>query len=581
MLRQLSGMDSLFLYAESHRAPLEVGCLQIYDPSTAPRGEVRFKEILATFQDRLDRADVFTQKLVEVPLSLDHPYWVEDEEFDLEYHVRHISLPRPGDWRQLMAQIARLQARQLDHSKPLWMAHIIEGLDKVEGIPEGCFAMFMKVHHAAIDGVTGQNVQAAMHDMKPYQADASNYQPSSGLAQDGDPPAWNLLARAPFNTAWKTTKLGLGLMRALPGAIQAGIATRKKTQRAIPKTVFNDGRVSPNRVIDGCFFELDDFKQIRAAAPEVKINDIVLAVISGAMRYYLDARDGLPEESLLAACPINVGTEDDANSGRANLLSIMTPRLHTEIADPMERLLTIHAATDETKDVVRKIGTRTMTEIPMNLPAPIAKNLYPLLSALALRSESIPYNTMITNVIVKHAPLYLSGARLIRVLATGPIIDQSGIFHAVFSFDGVLSIGFTACREMLPDPEFYTECIRGSFDDLKKAAAGKKRKAKKKTSRKKAKSKKPAADGVTAESKPKKAGKTTRKKASDKSKPERTKKTASKKTASKPTPVTDAAKKATKTPARKKPSARSPKATPIDDAAAKTAGDGPAAGQAG
>ena len=572
MLKQLSGMDSMFLYAESHRAPLEVGCLQVYDPSTAPRGEVRFKEILATFQDRLDRAAVFTQKLVEVPLSLDHPYWVQDEEFDLEYHVRHISLPKPGDWQQLMAQISRLQARQLDHSKPLWMAHIIEGLDNVEGIPKGCFAMFMKIHHSAIDGVTGQSVQAAMHDMKPYQADASNYQPSSGLGKNGDPGPWNLLARAPFNTAWKTTKLGLGLAQALPGAIQAGIASRKKGKRTIPMTVFNNGRVSPNRVINGCFFALDDFKQIRSAVPAVKINDIALAVISGAMRYYLDARDGLPEESLLAACPINVGTEDDANNGRANLLSIMTPRLHTEIADPLERLLTIHGATDETKDVVRKIGTRTMTEIPMNLPAPIAKNLYPLLSTLALRSESIPYNTMITNVIVKHSPLYLAGARLIRVLATGPIIDQSGIFHTVFSFDGVLSIGFTACREMLPDPQFYTECIQASFDDLKKAAAEKKKvtgkkAAKKKAAKKKTKARKTTGENVTAKAKPESARKTTGADKTAKPKLEKAGKTADKNVTTQSKPKT--AKKVTADDTTAKSKSGKAKKTATKKAAAK------------
>ena len=158
----------MFLYAESHRAPLEVGALQIYDPSTAPDGIVRFKEVLATFQNRLDRCDVFQQRLVEVPLSLDHPYWVFDDDFDLEYHVRHISLPKPGDWPQLMAQVARLQARQLDHSKPLWMVHIIEGLN-IDGLPRGCFAMFLKMHHSTIDGVTGQGVQAAIHDLKPFQ----------------------------------------------------------------------------------------------------------------------------------------------------------------------------------------------------------------------------------------------------------------------------------------------------------------------------------------------------------------------------------------------------------------------------
>lgn len=491
MLKQLSGMDSMFLYAETHRAPLEVGCLQIYDPATAPKGEVRFKELLATFQQRLERCPILTKKLELVPLSLDHPYWVDDDDFDLEYHVRHLSLPQPGDWQQLMAQVARLQARKLDHSKPLWMAHIIEGLDNVEGLPPGCFAMFLKMHHSTVDGVTGQSVQAALHDLEPTQADASTYKPARPSGDDAPPGSINLLARAPLNTAIKSTKLGFGLMRALPGLVRLGMSSGAG-KPDVPMTVLNEGRVTPNRVIDGCFFDLEDFKAIRAEYPAVKINDVLLAVIGGALRYYLDARDGLPAESLVAGCPINVGSEADAEAGRGNLLSLMTPLLHTEIEDPVERMLAIHDSTDEAKAVVEKVGSRTLTEIPMNLPAPVARNLYPLLAGIALRTESLPYNTMVTNVVVRYAPLYLAGARLVRVLATGPAIDQSGVFHAAFSFDGVVSIGFTACRGMLPDPAFYAECIEASFKDLRKAALGDRaaaQPAKKKTAKKRAKKK--------------------------------------------------------------------------------------------
>ena len=490
MLKQLSGMDSMFLYAETHRAPLEVGALQIYDPSTAPGGAVRFKELLATFQARLDRWPLFRQKLVEVPLSLDHPYWVDDEDFDLEYHVRHISLPQPGDWQQLMAQVARLQARQLDHSKPLWMAHVIEGLDNIDGLPPGCFAVFIKMHHSTVDGVTGQGVQAALHDLEPYQADAASYQPSTGPRPNGDPGVLNVLARAPVNTAIKSTKLGFGLLRALPGLVRLGLSADGAKRPDVPMTILNDGRVTPNRVIDGCFFDLQDFQDIRKKHPNVKINDVILAVIGGGLRYYLDARDELPAESLVAGCPINVGTEADAEDGRGNLLSLMTPLLHTEIEDPVERLLEIHHSTDDAKAVVEKIGSRTMTEVPMNLPAPVAKHMYPLLAGIALKTGSLPYNTMITNVVVKRAPLYLAGARLVKVLATGPVIDQSGVFHAAFSFDGVVSISFTGCRGMLPDPRFYAECIEASYDDLKRATLGA---GAKKTRGQKAATKKPRA----------------------------------------------------------------------------------------
>ena len=506
MVNQLSGMDAMFLYSETYRAPLELGSLHIYDPSTAPKGTVRFKEILATFASRLDRCDVFRNKLLEMPLSVDHPYWVEDDDFDLEYHVRHISLPKPGEWRQLMAQVARLQARPLDKSKPLWMAHIIEGLDKIPGLPPGCFAMYLKIHHSCIDGVTGKEVQSALHDFEPIQADAAWYEPPAapGPESDRDGQVWNLLARTPFNTLFKTIRLANGLTRAVPGLIRAGLAARKKEKVEVPRVKFNEGRVSPNRVVDGRFFDLDEIKRIRSAVAGTKINDVALAIVGGALRLYLESKDALPEQSLVAACPINVGTEQDADQGRGNLLSLMTPLLHTEIEDPVERMRAIHDSTNEAKALLDTVGSKTMTEIPMNLPAPVAKTLFPVLAELAVRTESLPYNTMISNVAGIQKPLYLAGAQMLRVMGMGPVIDQAGVFHVAFSYNGQMSIAFTACREMLPDPDFYAECITASFEDIRDGALGvasekpkaaarkavvrksaKKKKAKKKPSKKK------------------------------------------------------------------------------------------------
>ncbi len=504
MVKQLSGMDSMFLYAETYRTPLELASLHIYDPSTAPKGKVRFKEILATFASRLDRCDVFRQKLLELPLALDHPYWVEDDDFDLEYHVRHISLPKPGEWRQLMAQVARLQARPLDHSKPLWMAHIIEGLDKIPGVPTGCFAMYLKIHHAAIDGATGKEVQSALHDFEPIQADASWYEPPApGAAQPGrDSQIWNLLARTPVNTALKTIRLANGLTRAAPGLIKAGLAARKKHKTEIPRVKFNAGRVSPNRVVDGCFFDLGEMKRIRRAVAGTTINDLALAVVSGGLRIYLEARDALPEQSLIAACPINVGTEEDADRGRGNLLSLMTPPLHTEIEDPIERMRAIHEGTQDAKALLETMGSKAMTQVPMNLPAPIARSLFPLLAELAVRTETLPYNTMISNVAGIQKPLYLAGAEMLRVMGMGPVIDQAGLFHVAFSYNGRMSIAFTACREMLPDPDFYAECLAAAYQDIRDAALGapstqpaRKQPKGKKPAKKKAAAKKAAGQG--------------------------------------------------------------------------------------
>lgn len=475
MIRQLSGMDSLFLYAEKHHTPLEIGCLAIYDPTTSPGDKVRFKEILAAFQTCLDRCDVFRQRLVEVPLSLDNPYWIIEDDVDLEYHVRHISLPKPGDWGQLMAQVSRLHARRLNRSKPLWMVHVIEGLDGIDGVPGGSFAMFMKFHHAAIDGFAGQELLAMIHDSEPHQPDASAYQPATGATYQPRPGAWNLLARSPFNAALGSMKLGLGFLRSLPALLRLGFAAADSSRYHVPMTLFNAARVSPNRSIDGRFFSLDACHSIADAVAGATINDVALTVVGGAMRHYLSSKRALPEETLVAACPINLGDEQDALFGRTNLLSVMPAKLCTDIDEPLERLRAIRESTREAKHWVERFDVAGLTEIPRNLPAPIARGVYPLVNALVVASNRLLANTFVTDIEARHAAHFFAGAKLVGALAVGPVIDRCGLFHTVFSLDDRISIGFTACRELMPDPAFYADCIDWSFEELRDAVPARRR----------------------------------------------------------------------------------------------------------
>ena len=164
-MRQLTGLDASFLYLETANNPMHIGGLAIYDPSTAPGGAVGFKQIMENTLKRAPRVAAMNDVLVEVPLKLDHPYWKSNGPFDPEFHIRHIALPKPGDWRQLCIQASRLHARPLDRARPLWEFYIIEGLDNVEGYPPGCFAVLSKMHHAAIDGASGVEVAAAIHDL--------------------------------------------------------------------------------------------------------------------------------------------------------------------------------------------------------------------------------------------------------------------------------------------------------------------------------------------------------------------------------------------------------------------------------
>ena len=468
MLKQLSGLDSMFLYSENSRTPLQVGSLHIYDPSTSPRGKVRFKEVLATIQERLEQAGIFHRKVVEVPFSLDHPYWVEDENFDIEYHVRHIALPKPGDWRQLMIQISRLQSRELDKARPLWEAYIIEGLDNVGRLPKGCFALYMKMHHATIDGVSGAALHAAIHDLEPLAPADADFVPAERDLSGSSPTMVQLLARSTVNNLAKSAKLFLEVSNAIPRLIKAKIAAQDGDSGGVPSTVFNRERVTANRVIEGRQFDLADLRAIAKSQPDTKINDVALAIVSGAMRKYLTAKDDLPEDSLIAACPVNVRTDQSTNAD--NMVSMMNTLLCTDVDDPVERLRAIVDGSGEAKEFAKILGADTLTRIPMNIPAFFARSLMPSLMNLAMRFDAITFNTIVSNVAGIRQPLYFCGAQMVSVYGMGPIIDRAGLFHAVFSYDGKITFMITACREMLPDPEFYAECLQASFDELMVAA---------------------------------------------------------------------------------------------------------------
>lgn len=489
-MKQLSGLDSMFLYAENSRMPLEVSSLLVYDPSTAPQGVVRFDDVLATFDQRIDKAGIFHRKILELPLSLDHPYWVDDPHFDIEYHVRHIALPKPGDWRQLMVQIGRLQSRELDKTRPLWEVYVIEGLDNIQQLPKGCFALYMKMHHSTVDGVTGAALQAVIHDLEPLQPDFSDDPAENRSLSSARPNTASLLAKGLFNNVVKSTRLALGIGGAIPRVIKAKIATAGEDKPEVPNTVFNRGQVTANRVIDGRIFSLDDFKAVAKSQPDAKVNDVALAVVSGALRRYLMAKEDLPVDTLVGACPLNIRQDDSLEAD--NMISMMNTPLYTDIADPRARLKTIVQGTRKAKALVDILGAQTLTTIPLNLPAYIARALMQPLMDVASRLDSVTFNTIVSNVAGIQQPLYLCGAKMIAMYGMGPVVDRVGLFHAAFSYDGKITVTFTACREMMPDPEFYADCIQKSFDELKRASLKRTSKPTKKKSKTKVSVKKKA-----------------------------------------------------------------------------------------
>src|SRR5271168_666714 len=328
-VQQLGWTDDMMLRAETPETPLQIQMLLIYDPSTAPGGKVTFKGILEELDARLHLADVFRRRLTELPGGLDRPYWVDDPSFDLEYHVRHIGLPQPGDWRQLCIQVARLHARQIDLRRPPWEITVIEGLNAVPGVPRGSFAMALKLHHCAVDGMASIQMIAALHDLAADSPRPAG--PDSPWRPGPLPSTADLLARTAINAALHPLRAGTVLassapsavrgLAALPGKLVAGVVARVAgggVPSFPPKNRFNQ-TVSPHRVFEARFHDLADFKRIKASVPGSTVNDVALAYVGGALREYLAGHGELPDESLVAACPISLRDSDD-KSGKGNMV---------------------------------------------------------------------------------------------------------------------------------------------------------------------------------------------------------------------------------------------------------------------
>jgi diacylglycerol O-acyltransferase / wax synthase len=472
-MEQLSGQDASFVYFDTQNTPMHIGSVGIYDPSTAPGGFVRFKDILRHVESRLHKARSFRQKLVRVPFDLDHPYWIEDGDFDIEFHVRHIALPKPGDWRQLCIQVARLHARPLDLGKPLWEFNIVEGLDNIPGIPPGSFALVAKVHHAAIDGMSGVELSSAVHDT---EARPVSDAPAEKWEAQRDPAAAELLFRTWVNSVRQPVRFAETLWRSVPGVARLGkelfggdlsLANAKPA----PKTIFNVP-VSPHRVFDGAAFPLAGVRAIKSALDGATVNDAILTIIGGGLRKYLVARDALPVESMNCMAPISVRAEGEKEA-LGNLVSAMTVPLGTHIEDPMARLKFVHQQTLNSKALTNAVGARTLTDYSQLLPSALAglgARLYTRLGVASIHSPV--FNCVATNVPGPRVPLYFAGAKMVKMMGTGPVFDGMGLINCIYSYVDEIAISFTSDRAIMPDPHVYAAALRESYDELIAAISG-------------------------------------------------------------------------------------------------------------
>ncbi|WP_419662119.1 acyltransferase, ws/dgat/mgat family with UPF0089 [Desulfosarcina variabilis str. Montpellier] len=474
-MKQLTGVDEMFFSLEAPNSPMHITDIHIYDPSTAPEGRVTNEDVLKYISQRLDKL-FMREKRVPVPMGLDYSYWVEDEAFDLDYHVRFTKLPKPGNWDQLVAKAGQIIETPLDISRPLWEIHVIEGLDKVEGFPKGCFAIVHKKHHGQFDGGSTTYLKSVMHTLEPEgvtdaEGDTAKQQKPSGRT----PSASELLVQTYWNSLLKKPIDRLNFFyRTLPNAskaLNAFIMDKIRTP-SYARTRFSGTIPSPKRVFEAVTVSLKDIINMRKLVADSTVNDVVLTIFGGAIRKYLEHHQELPSKPLLGLIPISVRREEEIADGGNKIFSMVSD-MHSEIADPLERMKKVHEATNYSKQFTEAIGGRNMTEMLEIAPMPIIDRgvKIALKTKMADYAQSLDSGVGISNVPGSRQPLYFCGAKQLRCFNWGFIMDGMGLLLVAGSYCDDLVLTAVSCPEMLPDPKFFKTCMQESVEALSQAKA--------------------------------------------------------------------------------------------------------------
>ena len=483
-MRQLTSLDAQFLALETNRQSGHVGGLAILDPSTRPGGSIEVNDITALLQERLPLLPPFRWKLVEVPLGLDYPYWIEDDAFDLDFHVRELALPAPGSQTQLTDQVARIFSRPLDRARPLWELYLIHGL---EG---GNTAVLTKIHHALIDGLSGAEIMGLLLDVAPEGRDDLPPAPESNGHAEHAPGQLEMLGRGLLGLPRYPLRALRSLPRALPNVDDVGplgqlpgaptlghIADRiqrtitrtpamPRTNIQAPKTSFN-GRVSPHRRFAFGDMGLEEVKDVKNVY-DVTVNDVVVSICAGAVRRWLVKHEELPEGPLVAQIPVSVRTGEQAGT-YGNRILLMSVPFHTDIEDPVERLQATHDSLADMKERHKALPAELLQDANHFIPPAVFHRAAQLTFRLSTGVGRPAWNLVVSNVPGPQFPLYLAGARLVANYPVSVITDGMGLNITVMSYNGRMDYGIVADRDQMPDVDLLMDWLQEELDALKPA----------------------------------------------------------------------------------------------------------------
>ncbi|HKA13837.1 MAG TPA: wax ester/triacylglycerol synthase family O-acyltransferase [Myxococcota bacterium] len=451
-------MDAVFLYAETGETPLHVmGALVLESHGRGPRED--FRRIRAQIEQRLPRLSILRRKLVEAPLGLVRPVWVDDSHFDLDAHLRRAALPAPGGDAELFEAIARIAEVPLHRDRPLWEMWVIEGLER------GRFAIVAKIHHSAVDGIGGAQLMCALLDVDRNARAGRDVESEPEPTPEAAPSPATLLADAalslgaqPLRGTWQALRTtGMGARLAL-----ASLSKREFPLPSAPRTQLNR-RVTSRRAVALGSVPLADVKRVKNAYAAT-VNHVVLAACAGALRQYLGGHGEIPRQPLVAAVPMAL--EERPADGLGNSLTALLMRLPVHLADPIARL---HAAREASLDAMRThelIGNQINEWADLLSPTLVA-GAVSLYTRLGLAEHMPPLvNLVMSNVPGPTMPLYCAGAKVTALHPIGPIYDGCALNLTVMSYDGALGVGAIACPDAVPAVDEIPRAFEASVAEL-------------------------------------------------------------------------------------------------------------------
>lgn len=468
-MRQLGGLDNLMIQGEMPNVPMHMSALMMYDTGGKRGATALFKSLQNNFDELGEHHfPILRCRLEEVLLQLDKAYWVEDLNFSPNYHISRVALPKPQNWQAVYTMFGQFHAQPLDRSRPLWQVMVVEGLDRLDGIPRGSTALFLKIHHSVMDGKSALRLMGSLHSLGP-ETDAlpmvTAMPEESPADQDFQAPSWwEKYGRAWWHAIERPIDMAATLVKLLPQLLHTDDSPAGQKAEAVPQIRFNHP-LSADRVVGHVRLEMQQLKKLQKKY-RCTINDIALCVVAGGVRGFLAENNELPEENLVTLMPIDVRREGkDGTMG--NHVTVAKVSLYTTIEDTKQRLKAISQHSSQGKKRSKKTDAHAMLRLVDDIhPAVILWLGQWLISSGHLEDLPTTVNTVVTNVPGLSSDAYIAGAKLIDYLGFGPLAPNVGLFHTVSSTPDHVNVSFLSTEEFMGDGSGYHTALTQSWDEI-------------------------------------------------------------------------------------------------------------------